>query len=331
MATPPRRCGPQVDGYVGNGGLAGWMPLRCVARSACGLAKGAGGGLGGRASQAEGRIVLHLTDIRYRYRPGAAWALDGVSLDVARGEVLGLLGPNGAGKSTLMALVSGLRRPQEGVIRRAAEVEARGGFAWVPQDNAFYPMLSCAENLEFFAGVLECSGGLRRRLNLAIGLVGDPQLLLLDEPTTGVDPQSRNFLLEAVLELRRRGKTILYTSHYMEEVQRVSDRVAIIDHGRLLRLGALGELLAEGAPRLRVRTRRAPTPGERATLAAECGLEADAEGAEGWLGFGLGGGRRPEDVLGRLRALGLEATGIQAGCRNLEELFLNLTRRSLRD
>lgn len=287
--------------------------------------------------------------------------LDRVSFGLKRGEVFGLLGPNGAGKSTLMALISGLRRPQAGLIRRAPEVEARGGFALVPQDNAFYPMLSCRENLEFFAGVLglrgeilrarlemaveaaglgqvlarragECSGGLRRRLNLAIGLVGDPQLLLLDEPTTGVDPQSRGFLLDAVLALRRRGKTIIYTSHYMEEVQRVSDRVGILDHGRMLCCGPLGELLAEaaaGAPVLQVRTRRAPTAAERGVLTKECGLMA--EDVDGWLNFASPAETGPEGVLATLRRLGLEVTAMQAGCRNLEDLFLRLTHRSLRD
>jgi ABC-2 type transport system ATP-binding protein len=305
--------------------------------------------------------VLQLTDICYRYRPDAAWVLDRVSFGLRRGEVFGLLGPNGAGKSTLMALISGLRRPQTGEIRRAPEVEARGGFALVPQDNAFYPMLSCRENLEFFAGVLglrgellkarlamaveaaglgqvlerragECSGGLRRRLNLGIGLVGDPQLLLLDEPTTGVDPQSRGFLLDAVLALRRRGKTIIYTSHYMEEVQRVSDRVGILDQGRMLCCGTLAELLAEsgaGAPVLQVRTRREPSAAERAILAAECGLAA--EDTDGCLSFATPQEAGAERALATLRRLGLEVVAMQAGCRNLEDLFLRLTHRSLRD
>ena len=304
--------------------------------------------------------VLKLTDICFRYREDSPWIVDRVSFALSRGEVFGLLGPNGAGKSTLMALISGLRQPQKGEIRRSAEVMASGGFALVPQDNAFYPMLSCRENLEFFAGVLglkgpllrsrmeravtvaglnqvmdkragECSGGLRRRLNLAIGLVGDPQLLLLDEPTTGVDPQSRNFLLDAVLALRGEGKTIIYTSHYMEEVQRVSDRVAIIDHGRLLCCGELGELLAESgsAPKLHVRTQRTPTVGERAVLTADCGLEADD--VDGWLVFSGPESGRFEDVLASLRRLGLETVGVQSGCRNLEDLFLKHTHRSLRD
>ena len=303
--------------------------------------------------------VLQLTDLCFRYQADAPWAVEGVSLTLNRGEIFGLLGPNGAGKSTLMALISDLRRPQRGQIQRAPEVSVQGGFALVPQEHAFYPMLTCRENLEFFAGVLglggsirrdrvesamataglapvadkrasECSGGLKRRLNLAIGLLGDPQLLLLDEPTVGVDPQSRAFLLAAVQTLRAQGKTILYTSHYMEEVQQVGNRVAIIDHGRLLCCGTLEELLTQTHARLAVRTSQPPTTALRAQLAAECGLEP-AEDEAGWLAFAVPPAREVEDVLRDLRARGLAITSFQFGCRHLEDLFLKLTDRSLRD
>jgi len=303
--------------------------------------------------------VLHLTDLCFRYQADAPWAVEGVSLTLNRGEIFGLLGPNGAGKSTLMALISDLRRPQRGQIQRAPEVEVRGGFALVPQEHAFYPMLTCRENLDFFAGVLglggsirrarveaamttaelepvaakrasECSGGLRRRLNLAIGLLGDPQLLLLDEPTVGVDPQSRAFLLAAVQALRAQGKTILYTSHYMEEVQQVSNRVAVIDHGRLLCSGTLDELLTQTHARLAVRTSQRPTAALRAQLVAGCGLDP-AEDEAGWLTFAVPPGQEVEEVLRALRARGLAITSFQFGCRHLEDLFLKLTHRSLRD
>jgi ABC-2 type transport system ATP-binding protein len=249
--------------------------------------------------------------------------------------------------------------PQQGTLRRAPEVAARGGFALVPQEYAFYPMLTCRENIEFFAGVLglkgvvrrsrvdaaiaatgleqvagkrasECSGGLKRRLNLAIGLVGEPRLLLLDEPTVGVDPQSRAFLLEVVQTLRAQGKTIVYASHYMEEVQQVGDRVAIIDHGRLLCCGTLDELLTQTQVRLSVRTQRPPAPEMHARLVAEFGLETAAE-EPGWLSFVVPVGRAVEDVLRDLRALGLQVTSFQYGCRHLEDVFLKLTHRHLRD
>ena len=303
--------------------------------------------------------VLQLTDLCFRYQADAPWAVEGVSLTLNRGEIFGLLGPNGAGKSTLMALISDLRRPQRGQIQRAPEVEVQGGLALVPQEHAFYPMLTCRENLDFFAGVLglgganrrtrveaamttaelgpvagkrasECSGGLKRRLNLAIGLLGDPQLLLLDEPTVGVDPQSRAFLLAAVQTLRAQGKTILYTSHYMEEVQQVSNRVAVIDHGRLLCSGTLDELLTQTHVRLSVRASRPPTPALRTQLIAECGLETTEE-EFGWLTFAVPPGQEVEEILRNVRARGLAITSFQFGCRHLEDLFLKLTHRSLRD
>lgn len=223
--------------------------------------------------------MLQIADIRFRYDADTPWAVDGVTFSVGAGEVFGLLGPNGAGKTTLMSLIAGLLASQSGSITRAPAASARGAFALVPQELAFYPMLTCRENLEFFAGVLglrgaakraridaaldatglaqfagkraaHCSGGMKRRLNLAIGLVGDPQLLLLDEPTVGVDAQSRAFLLDAVRRLRAQGRAIIYTTHYMDEAQAVCDRVAIIDGGRVLRRGSLAELLAgaDGQP-----------------------------------------------------------------------------------
>jgi ABC-2 type transport system ATP-binding protein len=303
--------------------------------------------------------VLRLTDVSFRYRAAAPLAVDQVSLQLKPGEIFGLLGPNGAGKSTLMALISGLRRPQQGTIQRAPEVAARGGFALVPQEYAFYPMLTCRENIEFFGGVLglkgmvrhsrvdaviaateleqvagkrasECSGGLKRRLNLAIGLVGDPSLLLLDEPTVGVDPQSRAFLLQVVQALRTQGKTIVYASHYMEEVQQVGDRVGIIDHGRLLCCGTLDELLTQTQARLAVRTQRSLTPELHARLSADFGLETAADDP-GWLSFVVPVGRAVEDVLRDLRAQGLQVTSFQYGCRHLEDVFLKLTHRHLRD
>ncbi|HLP07975.1 MAG TPA: ABC transporter ATP-binding protein [Opitutaceae bacterium] len=304
--------------------------------------------------------MLRLNDVRYRYRADAPWAVDGVSLALGRGEVLGLLGPNGAGKSTLMALVAGLRRPQAGAVELAEPAAVRGGFALVPQEYAFYPMLTCRENLEFFAGVLgldgerarariaaalaavgldavaerraaECSGGLKRRLNLAIGLVGDPQLLLLDEPTVGVDPQSRAFLLETVRRLRAEGRAIIYASHYMEEVQAIGDRVAVIDHGRVLTCGPLADLLAGATANVEVRVARAPDAALRARLAAECGLAAGSIGDDGWLEFALPAERLLEELLRDVRALAGPIVAVRHGCRDLEELFLQLTHHSLRD
>jgi ABC-2 type transport system ATP-binding protein len=219
--------------------------------------------------------VLALRDVRKRY--GANVAVDGLSLEVRAGEVLGLLGPNGAGKSTTLSLAVGLLAPDGGEVELAGlgsprdpGVRRRIGFA--PQALALYEPLTARENLAFFARVqgvpprdvaarvewaIELagladrgrdrvdtfSGGMKRRLNLVAALVHDPALVLLDEPTVGVDPQSRNAILERILELRRMGRTIVYATHYMEEAERLCDRVAIVDHGRVLALGTVAELV----------------------------------------------------------------------------------------
>ncbi len=209
---------------------------------------------------------LSVAGLSFRYPGRAELALDGMSLDIPDGGVFGLLGPNGAGKTTLISVLTGQLRGAAGHVR----VEGRVGL--VPQEHAFYPMLTCLENLRFFGAVQglggaklrqrvdavaafgriegllarragQLSGGLKRRLNLAIGLLTEPEVLLLDEPTVGVDPQSRAFLLESIRSLARPGRTIVYTSHYMEEVQEICDHVAIIDAGRVLVSGALAELL----------------------------------------------------------------------------------------
>ncbi|MDR2926379.1 MAG: ABC transporter ATP-binding protein [Azoarcus sp.] len=221
--------------------------------------------------------MIRIGSLSYRYRPNAPLALDGISLNIARGAVHGLLGPNGAGKTTLISLLAGLLPHPAGQISIVGEpldawrATHPRAIALVPQDYAFYPMLTVAENLAFFSGVQgiprpqrtrlcdealafarleavakqraeELSGGLRRRLNLAIGLVGAPEILLLDEPTVGVDPASRQFLLEAVRRFAANGRTVVYSSHYMEEVDAVCQEVSILDSGKVLRAGPTGEV-----------------------------------------------------------------------------------------
>jgi ABC-2 type transport system ATP-binding protein len=214
--------------------------------------------------------MLKIASVSFSY-PRSGPVLKDISLEIPHGAIFGLLGPNGAGKTTLISILSGLRRPATG--RVDGNVEAIG---LVPQELAFYPMLTVQENLRFFAGVqdlggarlrqrldaviafarldgvldrraAELSGGLKRRLNLAIGLLTDPDLVLLDEPTVGVDPQSRAFLLESIAALRAPARHLLYTSHYMEEVQAICDHVAIIDEGRVLAAGTLASVLAGAA------------------------------------------------------------------------------------
>ena len=235
--------------------------------------------------------MLKVERLSFRYPGADETVLRELSLEVPSGGIFGLLGPNGAGKTTLISILAGqLRAPAGSVTLDGApldEVRRRepSSLGLVPQEFAFYPMLTCAENLRFFGAVQglggarlrervaavaafarienvlarragELSGGLRRRLNLAIGLLTEPRILLLDEPTVGVDPQSRSFLLDSIRGLAGAGRTVLYTSHYMEEVEAICDHVAIIDAGQVLREGALTDLLRDDAAVVTVRQGR---------------------------------------------------------------------------
>ena len=303
--------------------------------------------------------MLEVDGVSYRYRDAAAPALQAVSLNIPAGGIYGLLGPNGAGKTTLISLLAGLLTVAEGRISLNGQplAEARAAnpraISLVPQDYAFYPMLTVAENLAFFAGALglahgerrqqtdaaiafarleqvtgkraeQLSGGLRRRLNLAIGLLGRPQLLLLDEPTVGVDPQSRSFLLESIAALPAAGTTVLYTSHYMEEVEAICQRVAILDQGRVLSEGTLDDLLAtaDSSAEIELDQPLPPTLAER-YAATDLGhfkfelfFRSTVEVAR---------------LLEELAEAGCTVRQLHVGRQNLEQLFMRLTRRSLRD
>ena len=231
--------------------------------------------------------MLKVEGVSFRYAGGEEPVLRQLSIDVPAGGIFGLLGPNGAGKTTLISILAGQLRAEGSVTVDGTPLEELrrrepASLGLVPQEFAFYPMLTCVENLRFFGAVQglggarlrervdsvanfarivnvmprragELSGGLRRRLNLAIGLLTEPRILLLDEPTVGVDPQSRSFLLDSIRALAGEGRTLLYTSHYMEEVEAICDHVAIIDAGRVLRQGALAELLRDDAAIVPVR------------------------------------------------------------------------------
>jgi ABC-2 type transport system ATP-binding protein len=307
--------------------------------------------------------LLDVRDLRKRY--GERVAVDGVSFSVARGEVFGLLGPNGAGKTSVMSMIAGLRASTAGEVwidgqrftSRRSDLRRLIGI--VPQELAIYSELTARENLRFFgqlyglggtpleervtellaavgladraddrAGTF--SGGMKRRLNLAAGLVHGPALLLLDEPTTGVDPQSRNHIFEEVRRLSALGLAIIYTSHYMEEVQALCARVGIIDHGRLIACDSLGGLLRQLPGLLRVRIgslseaaakRLATVPGARPTSGDGRLIEVECADVK----------KTILDLIPLLAEEGIELTGLETEEPNLERVFLHLTGRALRD
>ena len=222
--------------------------------------------------------IVEVLDLRKHYDPPkGVLAVDGVSFEIGEGEIFSLLGPNGAGKSTTIAMLSCLLRPSGGDARVAghsvvSEAQAvKEAIGVVPQDIALYPDMSARENLVFWGKmyglrgeeltrrvdeVLELitlvdrqkdrlekfSGGMKRRVNIGVALLHKPRVLYLDEPTVGIDPQSRRSILDGILALRDQGMTILYTTHYMAEAQELSDRVGIVDHGECIALGQFEQL-----------------------------------------------------------------------------------------
>ena len=307
--------------------------------------------------------LLDVRDVRKNY--GALTALDGVSFSVLPGELFGLLGPNGAGKTTLLSILSCLGVPTSGEVLvngahvRSDNLDVRRLIGIVPQDLAIYEQLTARENLTFFGemfglgGValrkrvdallatvgLEArgndravtfSGGMKRRLNLAVALVHEPRLLLLDEPTVGVDPQSRNLIFEEVRRLNAGGLTVVYTSHYMEEVQALCTRIGIIDKGRLQACDTLPGLLQKLRGLVRCRL-SALTPALRQRLADIPGCTL-RDGENGVLELH---GSDVKGMLIRLIAVlneaNVELIHLETEEPNLERVFLHLTGRALRD
>ena len=306
--------------------------------------------------------MLAIENLAFSYPQTEKPALSGVSLKAERGQVLGLLGPNGAGKTTIISHLSGALQVQQGSITidslPLAEVRRKTPtrIAVAPQEYAFYPMLTVSENLECFASagglggarkqqrIKEClafaqlerfastrgerlSGGLKRRLNLAIALLPEPELILLDEPTVGVDPQSRAFLLEAVKTLADNGAAVIYTSHYMEEIEAIADRVVIIDDGKVLCDGTLAELLGGGETQVRMAVEGVDEARLRALL--ENFGKVDTLKVEWRVALAMG--KTAPALLTAVEAVGGEIRYAEFGRNNLEHLFMALTLRSLRD
>ena len=324
----------------------------------------AGPGTGAVKSGGPPELVLEARGLAFAHPGSARPALDGLELTVARGRFLGLLGPNGAGKTTFVNLVCGLLRASAGELtlfgRRPNVRSVRRRIGLCPQELALYPTLNAAENLRLFgrlAGLsgrhlarrvdaaLEMvrltaearervgrfSGGMKRRLNLAAGLVHEPELLLLDEPTVGVDPQSRLAIYAALEELSAAGTTILYTSHYMDEVERLCEEVVVIDHGHVLTQGPTAEVVARGRRAATFRLELAPGREAAGPIAEAERLGLRARLLEsGELELAGDDLAALTEEVARLARSG-DVAGFQTHKPTLEESFLELTGRELRD
>jgi ABC-2 type transport system ATP-binding protein len=310
--------------------------------------------------------MLEAQDLKKSY--GSLRAVDGISFVVGRGETIGLLGPNGAGKSTTVAMIAGLLAPDSGQVliggRRVdgetSEVKRQIGL--VPQDLALYEELPARQNLQLFAAlygrsgaeatraieaaldlvglrerardrVQDFSGGMKRRLNLAAALLHDPAVLLLDEPTVGVDPQSRNAIFDNLETLKAQGKTLVYTTHYMEEAERLCDRIVIVDHGKVVANDTLQGLYRRlpASNRLLLELTAGETLSDLAGLLAVAGVQAaQREGNRLWIDVEDLSASTP-GVLAWLAAGGHRFDKISNESPSLETVFLTLTGRSLRD
>ena len=309
--------------------------------------------------------VLACRGLEKRY--GNRTAVDGVSFEIAAGECYGLLGPNGAGKTTTISMACGLLARDGGEVELEGEplsttsVDLKAEIGYVPQEIALYPELSAAENLRFFGrlyglggrkledrvnsvvGVVglseragdkvgNFSGGMKRRANIAAGLLHEPHLLVLDEPTVGVDPQSRNQILETVSQLRDSGLAVLYTTHYMEEAAKLCDRIGIIDGGHLVAEGTRRELVKQVKGQDRVRLLAI---GDLEGLARACkrieGVD-DVTSREDGLELAVTDGRRVlSAVVEAAGSVGAELSSVEVVEPDLETVFLSLTGKELRD
>ncbi len=302
--------------------------------------------------------MIEAQDLRKRY--GSVQAVDGVSFEVERGEVFALLGPNGAGKTTTVEMLEGLRKPDGGralvldidAAREPGRLKERIGVQL--QTAALYPNLSVTELIDLFGSFYRTrrptdeliaaldlgerkdaltkvlSGGQRQRLSVALALVNDPELIFLDEPTTGMDPQARRSLWDLVLLLKEGGTTVLLTTHYMEEAEQLCDRVAIMDHGKVLEMGAVKDLIGRRFKELSVRFDAVPGLDEE-RLAGLAGvarvMHEDGEVAlyTRDVAATVGG------LLQASREAGQEPQNLAVRRATLEDVFLDLTGRALRD
>ncbi len=315
-------------------------------------------------------MMMNVLEIRQLTKKfGDYAAVDNLSLSVQEGEIFGFLGPNGAGKSTTIHMAASLLPATKGEIailgKNIAQHSrhAKSAIGFVPQDLAIYEDMTAYENVHFFAGLyglrgaelkrsaLEAlefvgladrkssypknfSGGMKRRLNIACAIAHKPRLIIMDEPTVGIDPQSRSYILNSVRKLNRQGSTIIYTSHYMEEVEEICSRIAIIDHGKIIAEGTQAEL-------------KAIITDQRSMDIAVRGSEVDdlllerlrkvvgvqtAEASNGTIRISSAVEiNNFHPIMQQLLASGIEVRGVESREPTLETVFLTLTGRTLRD
>jgi ABC-2 type transport system ATP-binding protein len=305
---------------------------------------------------------------RLQKKFGAITAVAEVSFAATPGKILGLLGPNGAGKSTTIGMIAGLITPDSGTVKidgvtlKSGADPSKRYIGLVTQEIALVEELPARLNLEFFGGLYgltgkalalriaavleltrlsdragdpptEFSGGMRRRLNIACALLHEPKILMLDEPTVGVDPQSRNSIFETIETLADQGRTVIYTTHYMEEVERLCDRIVIVDHGRVLADDTLAGLLASApaANKLSLKYDVAPNSEALGEIGRIAGvLQVELQGTELTVSAADLGAAAPR-VLERLAARGFSCQELTSRRANLEDVFLAMTGRTLRD
>ncbi|NOY72755.1 MAG: ABC transporter ATP-binding protein [Gammaproteobacteria bacterium] len=304
-----------------------------------------------------------INDLSYHYPGSTQKVLQDIRLTINKGTVLGLIGPNGAGKTTLISLLTGILKHTNGTMTLGGyslpqfTKQAKRLIGYIPQDYAFYPNLTAVENLQFFAGVqgitsakrqlrieyclefcqlqkvlqqkvAEFSGGLKRRLNIAIGLLNDPEILFFDEPTVSIDPQSRAFILQQIKVLQSQGKTIIYTSHYMEEVEQLCDYLAIIDQGTILKQGTLQSLQQEQQQQLIIVFKK--TIDEYSLKHLKTRFKFSIHQTQ-LVFHNVANMAIYNQIIEQVQKMNLPITSIFYGKHNLEQIFLDLTSKKLRD
>lgn len=299
---------------------------------------------------------------------GNIQAVDGINLEIKEGEIVGLLGPNGAGKSTTISMISTLYKPTSGqlffdgkdIIKEPKWIKPHLGY--VPQEIALYDSLSGFENLKYFGGlyglsgselkkrisavseiigiddrlkdkVSQYSGGMKRRINIGVALLHQPKLIIMDEPTVGIDPQSRNHILETVKRLNQEGMTVIYTSHYMEEVEAICKNVYIMDHGKVIAEGTQDALIEQSQSHTSIRLKfdkeAASYMSDIKQISHVMAINKESENEISLLVSGNGNSQK--EVIHAVMGMDLGLVSFDVTKPNLEQVFLKLTGRGLRD